>query len=261
MARWLVTHIPSWWLLIGLVVGIVSAAIGLQILVRRLFPRVDEGGQNDVLRFGYAVVGVVYAIMMGFLINVLWGEVTHASNLAQTEGAQAIQMARYAAAFDEPVRGRLRHDLLEYQDALLREFDEVSKGGKAFTAEDALIRLRATYAEIQPRDDNQRAALASSLDSLKQTTLARTQRTLIAEEDVGPPPAVWTVIIVTSTLMLGFAIFYGEPKGRMHTLIVATIGVLVAANIFLIIELAYPYLGFGTSASSLQWVDDILREY
>lgn len=47
----------------------------------------------------------------------------------------------------------------------------------------------------------------------------------------------------------------------MHTLIVATIAVLVAGNIFLIIELAYPHLGFGTSSSSLQAVDDLLRHY
>ncbi|OBA99256.1 hypothetical protein A5662_15465 [Mycobacteriaceae bacterium 1482268.1] len=260
MSRWLVTHIPSWWLLIALVVGIVGVAIGVQTLLRRRFPKVTEGKQNDVLVFGFAVVGVVYAIIMGFLISVLWGEVTHASNLAQTEGSYAIQMARYTEAFDEPVRSRLREDLLEYQRALLVEFDEVSRGGKLFTAEGALERLRATYAEIQPRDDIQRAALAGSLDSLKETTLDRTQRVLIAEEDVGPPPAIWTVIILTSTLVLAFAIFFGEAQARMHTLIVATIGVLVAGNIFLVMELAYPYLGFGTSASSLHAIDDILQQ-
>jgi hypothetical protein len=37
--------------------------------------------------------------------------------------------------------------------------------------------------------------------------------------------------------------------------------VLVAGNLFLITELAYPYLGFGTSSSSLQAVDDLLRQY
>jgi heme/copper-type cytochrome/quinol oxidase subunit 3 len=75
------------------------------------------------------------------------------------------------------------------------------------------------------------------------------------------PPAVWTVIILTSTLVLAFAIFFGEAQARMHTLIVATIAVLVAGNLFLITELAYPYLGFGTSSSSLQEVDDLLRQY
>jgi len=244
-----------------LIVGIVGVAIGLQILLRRWFPQVTEGKQNDVLIFGFAVVGIVYAIIMGFLISVLWGEVSHASDLAQTEGSQAVQMARYTAAFDEPMRGRLRHDLLAYQDAVLREFDELSKGGRSFTAEDALARLSATYTEIQPRDDNQRAALADSLESLKETTVARTRRVLIAEEDVGPPLAVWTVIILTSTLVLAFAVFFGEAQARMHTLIVATIAVLVAGNLFLIIELAYPYLGFGTSSSSLQAVDDLLRQY
>jgi hypothetical protein len=244
----------------ALVVGIVGAAICLQILLRRRFPNVTEGRQNDVLIFGFAVVGVVYAIIMGFLISVLWGEVTHAADLAQTEGAHAIQMARYTASFDEPTRGRLRHDILEYQQAILTEFDEVSRGGRLFTAEPALTRLRAAYAEVQPHDDNQRAALQNSLDSLKETTLDRTQRLLIAKEDVGPPLAVWTVIILTSTLVLAFAIFFGEAQARMHTLIVATIGVLVAGNIFLITELAFPYLGFGTSAGSLQTVDDVLRE-
>jgi Protein of unknown function (DUF4239) len=259
--RWLVIHIPSWWLLMALVVGIIGAALALRAFLRRRFPKLGEGEQNDVLIFGFAVVGGVYAIITGFIIILLWGEVSHAADLAQTEGAHAVQMARDTARFDEPVRERLRQDLLAYQQAALAEFEEVSKGGHTFTAEAALARLRASYAAIQPRDDNQRAALTDSLESLKQTSLARTQRVLIAEEDVGPPLAVWTVIFLTSGLVVGFAVFFGESRAQLHIPIIVAVCVLVATNLFLITELAFPYLGFGVGPGSLQAVDDVLREY
>jgi hypothetical protein len=55
----------------GLVIGIVGVTIAVQALLRRRFPKVIEGKQNDVLVFGFAVVGVVYAIITGFLISVL----------------------------------------------------------------------------------------------------------------------------------------------------------------------------------------------
>jgi len=55
----------------GIVIGIVGVTIAVQALLRRRFLKVIEGKQNDVLVFGFAVVRVVYAIIMGFLIGVL----------------------------------------------------------------------------------------------------------------------------------------------------------------------------------------------
>ena len=53
--------------------------------------------------------------------------------------------------------------------------------------------------------------------------------------------------------MLGSAIAYGVESQRMHYVVVLTVGTLVAANLFLILDLSFPYLGdIGTSPEPLE---------
>jgi hypothetical protein len=64
---------------------------------------------------------------------------------------------------------------------------------------------------------------------------------------------LWAVIFLTSGLLLGCAIVYGIEKPAMHYTIVATVGVLVAANLFLVLELSAPYIGkIATSPEPLR---------
>jgi hypothetical protein len=49
---------------------------------------------------------------------------------------------------------------------------------------------------------------------------------------------LWAVIFLTSGLLVGCAIVYGVEKPAMHYIMVATVGVLVAANLFLVLEVS-----------------------
>jgi hypothetical protein len=42
---------------------------------------------------------------------------------------------------------------------------------------------------------------------------------------------------------MGCAIVYGVEKPALHYAMVATVGVLVAANLFVVLELSYPFVG------------------
>ena len=84
-------------------------------------------------------------------------------------------------------------------------------------------------------------------------------RLLTAREDAGPPWPLWAVIFLTSALVLGTAVVYGVEKHRMHYPMVAIVGLVVAANLFLILELSHPYTGtIATSSDSLQEVLRVL---
>ena len=51
MTAWLVTAIPSWLLLIGLVGLVAGGAVLIQRTVRRRFPALAIGDHNDVTKF------------------------------------------------------------------------------------------------------------------------------------------------------------------------------------------------------------------
>ncbi|MCH6166704.1 DUF4239 domain-containing protein [Pseudonocardia alaniniphila] len=253
MSRWIVSNVPSVLLLAALVVVVAAGTVAVLAYVRHRFPGLAQGGHNDVAKVGFSVVGPVYGFMIGFIVVVLWGQVNAADEVARTEGASAVQMARDLRYFEAADSDRIRQSLLEYERAAVAEWSRAASGHSAPEAESALARLYAAYESVQPRDDRQRAVLANSLASLDQLSLSRTERLVMAVTNAGPSWSLWLVIFLLSGLVLGFAVIYGETRARTHYAMVAAVSVLVAVNLFLVTELAHPFLGeLGTSSEALR---------
>jgi hypothetical protein len=80
-----------------------------------------------------------------------------------------------------------------------------------------------------------------------------------ARTDIGPPWSLWAVIFLTSGLLLGSAIIYGVEKPATHYTMVAILGVLVATQLFLVLELSHPFIGeIATSPQPLHEVIQVL---
>lgn len=260
MSQWIVSNVPSWLLLAGLVVAITAGTVVLLTLVRRRFPRLQEGEHNDIAKVGFSVVGPVYGFMTGFIVVVLWGQVNAADQVVRTEAASAVQLVRDANAFTKADGDRIRQSLLEYERSAVAEWPEAARGRSTPEAENALRRLYTTYADIQPTDDKQRSSLTSSLASLKQVSTSRAERLIMARTNTGPTWALWGVVFLVSGLVLGFAVIIGESQGRMHFVMVTAVSVLVGVILFLITELSHPFLGeIGTSPEPMRAVIDTVQ--
>src|SRR5262245_4210152 len=93
VSRWLVSNVPSWLLLLGLVVLVAGGAVLVLFYVRHRFPRLDEGKQNHVTLFAFGFIGFMFAILITFVSNSLWGQINDADAKARTEGATGLQLA------------------------------------------------------------------------------------------------------------------------------------------------------------------------
>jgi hypothetical protein len=185
----------------------------------------------------------VFAFFTGFVVSAMWGEINSAGERARTEGAAAVQMARDLTVFDKADSDRIRQSLVDYERAAVTEWSIAASGHSFPAADNALTRLYTAYEEVQPRTDTQKTFLDTSFTNLDKISQARTERVLQARTDTGPPWSLWTVILLTSGLFIGWAIVYGVDKPAMHYTMVATVGVLVAAILFLVLELSYPFVG------------------
>jgi hypothetical protein len=255
ISEWLVSTLPSWLLLLGIIVVVAGGSVLIQTLVRRKFPSLKGEEHNDVIRFAFGVVGFVFAFFLGFVVSAMWGQIGDADARSRTEGAAGVQLARNASVFDQPDRDRIRTALLDYHQAALVEWNENAKGAAYPEADDALTRLYSAYEQVQARTDAQKTLLGASFSNLDSLSQARTQRVLQARTDDGPPWSLWAVIWLTSALLLACAIIYDVEKRSTHYSMVAILGVLVAVNLFLVMELSHPFLGdIGTSSDPLQEV-------
>jgi hypothetical protein len=260
VSRWLVTHIPPGVLLVLLVVVVAGGAVLIQRGVRKRFPALTGDEHNDVTRFTYGFIGFIYAFFVGFVVSTMWGEINTADGNARAEGAAAVQMAHDAAVFNGPDQKRIREALLRYEQAAIAEW-ETTDSAKSSEAEASLSELYSTYQQVQPTTDAQKTALGTSLANLDKASQARTVRVLTAREDTGPPWPLWAVVFVTSGMVLGTAIVYGVERSELHYPMVAIVGVIVAVNLFLVLELSHPFVGaVSTSSDPLQEVIRVVNQ-
>lgn len=217
VSLWLVSHLPSWLLLLVLIAVTSCTAVGVQAIVRNRFATHLRGDEhNDVTKFAFGVIGFVFAFFIGFVVSATWGQINSADGRARAEGAAGAQLARDLQVFDEPDRDRIRPSLLAYHQAAITEWDEATEGRSLPAADDALNRVYLAYEQVEARTDAQKALLSASFSNLNDMNKARSERVLQARTDTGPPWSLWAVILLTSGLLLGCAIIYGVESAATH---------------------------------------------
>ncbi len=260
MSWWIVNYIPSWALFTGLIALVAGGAVSLQRYVRRRFPALTSDAHNDATKFTYGFIGFVYAFFIGFVVSSMWGQNNAADGNARSEGAAAAQMARDAVVFDTADRDRTRQSLLTYEHAAIAEWSQAGNS-RSPDADTALARVYQAYDGVAAKTDTQKTLLATSFSNLDKISQARTVRLLTAREDAGLPWPFWAVIFLTSSLVIGTVIIYGVEKPILHYPMVAIVAVIVATNLFLVVELAHPYVGaVSTSSDPLQEVVAVLSQ-
>ena len=258
MSGWLVSHVPPGLLLVGLIVVIAGGAMLLATVVRRRFPALTRDEHNDVTKFTYTFIGFIYAFLIGFMSSSMWGQISAADSNARAEGAAAVEMARDLDVFAKSDADRIRQSLLTYEKSAIAEW-ESSPGTRSTETDAALAQLSAAYHAVTAATDNQKTLLSTSYANLDKVSQARTVRLLTAREDTGPPWPLWAVILLTSALVLGTVVIYGVEKPGMHYPMVAIVGLIVATNLFLLLEASHPYIGgISTTPDPLYEVVSVL---
>jgi hypothetical protein len=248
VSGWIVSNIPSWLLLLGLNVLIAGGAVLAVRYIRRRFPGLRGDERSEVTQFAFLLVGFVYAFFTGFIVTATWGQTNTADDAMRAEGTTGVQMASDLTVFDKADSDRIRQALLDYERAAVTEWPMAANGHTYPAAGQALQRLRTAYEEVQPRTDTQKTFLATSFDSLSKISQARTDRIIRATTNNGLPWTMWTVFFLLSGLVLGCVIVYGVEKPAIHYALVATVGVLLATDLFLVLELSHPYIGDITTS-------------
>jgi hypothetical protein len=100
----MVTAVPVWLLGVLLIVVLPTAAVGAQLGIRRMWPHLVEGEHNDVAGFIIAVVGVIYAVLLAFVVIITWENFSAAEGVVGEEASALRSIYRESSAFPDEVR-------------------------------------------------------------------------------------------------------------------------------------------------------------
>lgn len=227
---------------LGFVGGTTALVILAMVLVRGRLDIDEVREHHDVAGFVYAVVGVIYGVLLAFVVVAVWDEFKAADGHVRQEAASIGELVRLAQGLPEPGRSDMRGLLITYARTVVdKEWASLAEGKPAKAAGDVVDDLWMVLLRTEPRTEHQRIIYAKSLDSLSELTDARDLR--LIDSTQGLPRVFWVVLIVGGLGAVGFSFLFALRSLVAQGLIVALLSLSILLQLFLIYSLDYPFRG------------------
>jgi hypothetical protein len=228
----------------GLVIVILSILLSIagMYLVRRRIPFARLKGNNEVAGFIYSMIGIVYAVLLGFIVIVVWEKYSDTENSIQEEAVHISILLRDAQPLPEATRRQLQERLLTYAKSVVEEeWKTMAKGQSSPTTTEAYDKIWESYYEIQPQSEREKIFYQESINGLGDLSHSRRFRMLSSRS--GLPVALWVLLIGGGIIAVGFTYLFGIESARTQILMLASLAGLIGFILFLIISLDFPFSG------------------
>jgi hypothetical protein len=226
----------------GLLLVVVPTALSAlgPVVVRRRFGFERVKPNNEVAGFKFAVLGVIYAVILAFTVIVVWERFADAEHAASKEAAAVATLYRLSDGMPQAPRADLRAKLGDYLDAAVnQEWKTMERGDESPAAQTALTALYGSVLAIEPQDNADTVLLKSMFDELTALTQARRERIVLSNGIV--PGLLWAVLIVGAMITIGFTFFFGAQNLSAQVLMTAMLALLIFMTMFVVFAIDYPF--------------------
>ena len=225
-------------------IAVLVSLIGLA-LVRRLAP-IDELAQHtDVAGYVYAVIGVIYAVVLALVVIAAWEEYRDAREAVDDEASAVLNLARAANGWPAGDRDKVETALIAYARQVVDvEWPAMARGDFGPTAD--TVTVNQLWQALNEADDSAAAKSASyevALQQLDDLGESRRNRLLLGQE--GLPTSMAVILIIGAVVTVGFAYLFAIANGRLHALMIASLVVLVTLLLLLQFQLGMPFQGIS----------------
>lgn len=221
---------------------LLPALLGV-LVARRYLPPSFHVSSSKSAEAIWAIVGVTFGLLLGFLVVNLWGDLQNAQATVQDEAndISAIHHLTYGlpeSAMPAELRGRIR----EYARLLVdEEWPVLGRHESSSQADAALEGLWRSYLALEAPLGGTNTSYNESIVRLLDLEDARNRRIDSARSVV--PVALWAVLIGGVVLMIGTVWLTGPDHLPTHVLMTVVLALSLASILFLIRAFNNPFQG------------------
>jgi hypothetical protein len=233
----------STWQCALLVVGLTTAAsMVLTVLVRRIVGFERLVSNNEVAGFKFAVLGVVYAVLLGFAVITVWEKFKAAQEAVTTEAAAAGAIYRLTGGLEIADRPAIQAGIRHYLDmAVTKEANSMTVGQADVSTTQALNNLYKATLAAKPIDLEDSDVFQAMLGELRALAEARRERLELSRGAV--PDIMWSILFGGAVLNIAFALFFGTKNVRAQIIMAGMLSAVIFMALFVIININFPFTG------------------
>jgi hypothetical protein len=236
----------EWGMVIVIVlVTVVVPLLGL-VLVRRIAPIEALAAHTDVAGYVYAVIGVIYAVILAFVVVVGWEQFRDAEMAVAAEASAVLNLARMANGWPAADHAAVEAALAGYARHVIQvEWPAMARGD--FTPANDPLSVNQLWQALNQADATAAAKSASyeaAIGQLDALGTARDERVVLGQE--GLPPAMTVILVIGAVVTVTFTYLFVVNAGWLHALMIGSLAGLLALLLFLENQLTAPFQGVVT---------------
>ncbi|TDU04792.1 uncharacterized protein DUF4239 [Streptomyces sp. 846.5] len=230
------------WSDVAIFVGSLALAALLLWLLQRFVPHPRRESHNDVAGFIFAGIGVIYAVLLAFVVISVWTSVDAARQTTFKEANALAGVYWISRELPLPGGATIEHATLDYahtvQDA---EWPLMGSHRSSPQATQEVYAIRDAVNSFQPTTPQQQVLYEHAVTHVED--LATERRARLTEVEDSVPPILWGALILGAVVTIGFTYLFGLSNTLVHSLMVLSLTALVVGSLILVKEMNYPFLG------------------
>lgn len=227
-------------ILIVLSSGLLSV---LGLLVTRKFIDFEKlRASHDVGGYLLAVVGALYAVLLGLIVVDAMQQYQHAREITERETNTLADIYILAKSLSEPRRSQLQQMCRDYDEQVIKtEFAQMRSGSFCSLARTKAVNLMTSLMDYEPQTEREKAVYPQLVAESSQFWKDRQARVSIAGK--GVPPFEWAVLVTGAFITVFFTFFFAVENLPLQVLMTAMVAILISLNLSLLLLYAYPFSG------------------
>ena len=227
-----------------------SVIIGLSILGSLLsltfFHRyVDNEAlrkNHDVAGFIYAVITVAYAVILAFVVIVVWENFHDAEKICQEEANAIGDVRRLAREFPDSVFTQVDVATLQYTRGIMTtEWATMARGEEDLRVRGEMIKLWKVFGRYHPTDWHQQQYFGECIQKMEELLDKRRLRLLESRSSL--PPIMWVLLLGGGFLSVAFSFLFASPVKWVQLVMTSALAGMFTLVLFLIFALDHPFAG------------------
>ena len=213
------------------------------LIFHRFIPHRSLKVHNDIAGPIFNTLGVIYAVLLGFVVVVVWEDFDHARMNVEMEASCLNSIYIDSGAFEKSFKQDVRSGVAAYAGATIDEWDALARGGHSLKADEALKNLVGLYSNYLPANETEKVFFTESVIRSNKLLDLRMLRLIDANE--GVHPLLWFVLTAGGVITIIFTIFFGTDNLRAKIIMSALLAMSIAIVLFTVLEFSLPFTGFA----------------
>jgi len=230
------------WTGIAIVVVSILTAFALVSATRRLFPAEELQDGHDSTGGLLAIVGTLYAVLLGLIVVDAMIRFDKALDCVQMESNCLADIFLLADGLPEPYRNNIQDACRTYaQQVVDLEWPQMERARMSVEARMTALKLAQSLRSFEPLTEAHKIIYPSLLEQIRELWDRRRDRGCTAE--YGIPVVEWVALVVGAavTLFLGSLLHVGSR--RLKLVVTSMTALVIGLNLYLICLFGYPFAG------------------